>query len=232
MQLGNNIPLEFTTTSCNRPELLEATYKSFTSRLIGVDFSKSTLYINIDPAPNNINISEVESIANKYFGNVVVNYPEEPNFANAVIWCFAQVKGDYFFHLEDDWVLNIDVHINDILSRINSNVLQCVLNKKPVIAREIGEPMFVPSLFRTEHLRKYLPIMDGASNPEAQMKYIYRKNQLLLKQYKSIPFNKNIEVTTDIGRAWLLRHKISRDYAKTSKINNPKNWSPWITWKK
>ena len=231
MQLGNNIPLEFTTTSCNRPELLEATYKSFTSRLIGVDFSKSTLYINIDPAPNNINITEVENTANKYFGTVVANYPEEPNCANAVLWCFSQVKGDYFFNLEDDWVLNIDVHINDILSRINSNVLQCVLNKKPVIAREIGEPMFVPSLFKTEHLKKYLTLMTDSLNPEAQMKYIYRKNQDDLSKYKSVLFNKNIEVTTDIGRAWLLRHKISRDYAKTSKTNNPKNWSPWITWK-
>ena len=32
------IALEFTTTSCNRPEILQTTYGSFVSKLKGVDF--------------------------------------------------------------------------------------------------------------------------------------------------------------------------------------------------
>jgi len=225
------VALQFTTTACNRPELLDITYNSFTSNLKGVDFSKSTLYINIDPAPNSDNIFRVEEVASKYFGNVICNYPEAPNFAKAISWCFSKVSGEFFFHLEDDWVLNKTIHIDEIISKLNTSSLQCVLNKKSTIRSEIGEPMFIPSLFRTEHLKKYLPIMDAVSNPEAQMKYIYRKNQLLLNQYKSILFNRSIEISSDIGRRWLIKHNITRDYAKTSKNNNSVVWSPWITWK-
>ena len=51
--------LEFTTTACNRPEILEKTYKSFTTNLKDINFNKSTLYINIDPSPDNNNITKI-----------------------------------------------------------------------------------------------------------------------------------------------------------------------------
>ena len=97
--------MEFTTTACNRPELLERTYSSFTKNIKGLDFKKCILYINVDPSPHGQNIEKNEEVAKKYFGKVIVNYPDKPNFARAVIWCFTQVRGEYFFHLEDDWVL-------------------------------------------------------------------------------------------------------------------------------
>ena len=43
------IPMEFITTACNRPSVLNVTYDLFTKRLKNIDFKKSTLYINIDP---------------------------------------------------------------------------------------------------------------------------------------------------------------------------------------
>ena len=44
--------LEFTTTACVRPELLNQTYKSLNDALVDVDLkTEGILYINIDPVP-------------------------------------------------------------------------------------------------------------------------------------------------------------------------------------
>lgn len=219
------IALEFTTTSCNRPEILQTTYGSFVSRLKGVDFSKSTLYINVDPSPNNDSITEMEKVARKFFGNVVVNYPEEPNFAAAVIWCFSQVKGEYFFHLEDDWILTCNVDINKMIHSLSGTALQHVLNKKITSRKELGEPCFVPSLFKTEIVKRYLPLMNPVKNPEWQLKVLYRKNTNGLKSHKSVLHSRSREVSKDIGRDWLKRKGISRDYGKS------RSWTPWTKWK-
>jgi len=223
------IALEFTTTSCNRPEILDLTYSSYVSRLKGIDFQKSTLYINIDPAPDSSNISEMEKVAKKYFGKVVANYPKEPNFAAAIIWCFSQVKGEYFFHLEDDWMLKQRVDVATMIKKVGEHNIQCVLNKKVMLKNELGEPCFIPSLFRTEIVKRYLPLMNSASNPEYQMKMIFRKNKAGLNTYRSVLWRKSHEISKDIGRAWLKKNGIVRDYAKTGKSSA--KWSPWITWR-
>ena len=222
------IALEFTTTACNRPGILNKTYASYCSKLKGINFKESTLYINIDPSPTSTNIDLVEQIAKKYFGKVIVNLPTTANFAKAVIWCFSQVKGPYFFHLEDDWELSSSVEISTLISRLGSSNLQCVLNKKnsPTGIKELGEPTFVPSVFSTKHLKKYLPHMVDELNPEYQMKMFFRTKKDSLHLHKSILLNQSVEFSKDIGRVWLSKNRLTRNYAK-SKI-----WSPWITWKK
>ena len=222
------IALEFTTTACNRPEILNRTYSSYCSKLQGVDFKSSILYINIDPSPTVNNIDDVEKIAKKYFGTVVVNFPNTANFAKAIIWCFSQVKGPYFFHLEDDWELLRPVEIPRLISALGSSKLQCVLNKKKTAIglNEVGEPTFVPSIFSTPHLKKYLPHMVDNLNPEYQMKLIFRNKKNNLHLHKSVLVNQQFEFSKDIGRSWLSKNGLSRNYTKSKK------WSPWITWKK
>ena len=227
----NPISLEFTTTACNRPEILEQTYQSYTKNLKNIDFTTSTLYINIDPAPDNTNISEVITVARKYFGNVIYNIPTEPNFAQAILWCFQQVKGDYFFHLEDDWNLMREVDIHDMIEVIKQpNILQCILNKKNINPRELYEPAFIPSLFQTKIINVYIKLMNNESNPESQMKNIYRQNIFHIQKYKSQPFLPNIELSRDIGREWLKSNGIKRDYDK-HRTNHNQKWTPWTTWK-
>ena len=227
----NPISLEFTTTACNRPEILEQTYQSYTRNLNNIDFKKSTLYINIDPTPNNTNILSVVNVAKKYFGNVVYNIPNEPNFAQAILWCFQQVKGEYFFHLEDDWNLMREVNIHDMIGIIKSpNIFQCILNKKNINPKELYEPAFIHSLFLTKIVKVYLQLMNNESNPESQMKNIYRQNIFHIQKYKSQPFLPNIELSRDIGREWLKSNGIKRDYDK-HRTNHNQKWTPWTTWK-
>lgn len=223
--------LEFTTTACNRPELLEKTYKSFTSNLLGINYKKSTLYINIDPVPTKENIENIENICKKYFGNVVINYSNTPNFANAVIWCFSQIKGDIFFHLEDDWVLNKKVNMKNILDFITNKKIynwhQCIFEKK--IINQPNEPSLLPSLHNTKITKYFLKHMTNKENPEAQLKIFYRN----IRKKQKIIFNYIIwdrGLVSDIGRNWLLKNNIQRNYQEMRKDKNKKKWSPWIRW--
>jgi len=227
MKAGSNIPLEFTTTACNRPHILNSTYASYTSRLIGVDFKESTLYLNVDPSPSKDNIIEVENIAKKYFGTVVVNYPETSNFAAAAHWCFSQVKGKYFFHLEDDWNLCRSVNVQSLISKLDDSTFQCILNKKRTkyLKLEKGEPSFMPSLISTEIWKKYLDNFDTSINPEYQFKKLFRDKTAGLSEFTSVYYNESFEFSKDIGRDWLRNNKIVRNYSAGS------SWSPWINWK-
>jgi len=221
--------LEFTTTACNRPEILDRTYKSFTANLEGVNFKKSTLYINIDPAPNNNDIIEVENIAKKYFGTVIANYPETPNFASAIIWCFSQVKGLVFFHLEDDWVLNKKVNLETMYnySQKYSNWHQCILEK--TVITQPDEPTLLPSLHNTKITQLFLKRVNNKTNPEAQLKCIYRDlKKINLKLFTYIIWGKGL--VTDIGREWLNKNNLRRNYEETSRTGNTKKWTPWISW--
>lgn len=223
----DKIALEFTTTSCNRPSLLNATYASYSKNLKGVDFSKSIVYVNIDPAPNSKNIQMVEEVAKRYFGTVVVNYPSSPNFAAAALWCFSQVKGEMFFHLEDDWQLMKTIDIHSMISKLGTSNLQCILNKKKnsIATREVGEPCFVPSLIATQYWKKYLTNFKLDINPEYQMKVLFRNKSTRLFKNHSIYYNPTQEISRDIGRAWLSANKLARSYKPGTR------WSPWIKWK-
>lgn len=223
-----NISLEFTTTACNRPSVLNSTYSSYSKNLRGVDFEKSTLYLNVDPSPDSTNIDRVEEVAKRYFGEVIVNYPRVSNFSAAAFWCFSQVKGDVFFHLEDDWHLTRAVDIHHVISKLGTHNLQCILNKKrtPSSLREMGEPSFVPSLIATKYWQKYLVGFNLGLNPEHQMKVRFRNKSTGLFENRSVYYDQFRELSKDIGRPWLAKNGLARNYKPGTK------WSPWINWKK
>ena len=219
--------MEFTTTACIRPGILNHTYTSYSDRLDNVDLKQSTLYINVDPVGNLkiINgIDEVVKVAKKHFGHIEVNIPKEANFAAAILWCFAQPKEKYFFHLEDDWLLMRRVDINKLIKRLEAGCLQVILNKSAAQTKlsERGEPMFVPSLMNTKHIQAYLPLMNTSDNPEAQMKFMFRKNKNFPK---SEMFDMSKEYSRDNGRHWMQKLGLRRNMGG-------KQWTPWTTWTK
>jgi hypothetical protein len=224
----SKIVLEFTTTACNRPSVLNSTYSSYSKNLKGVDFEKSRLYLNVDPSPDSTDIDKVEEVAKRYFGEVIVNYPTTSNFSAAAFWCFSQVKGDMFFHLEDDWHLTREVDIHRMISKLGNSNLQCILNKKrtPATSRERGEPSFVPSLISTRYWQKYLVGFDLSSNPEYQMKTKFRNKSTALFENRSVDYDSSKELSKDIGRLWLTKNGLARNYKQGT------SWSPWINWKK
>lgn len=105
-----------------RPKMVEENLSALVMYLKGVDFSKSTLYLNIDPVPIIYGRKEIENIAKKYIGNVITNYPNKGHYPTAFIWLLKQVKNDnngFFLWICDDWKLIKDVYIQDVISRFN-----------------------------------------------------------------------------------------------------------------
>lgn len=198
-QLRTPIPLEFTTTACNRPELLMITYSSFVKNLKGVDFSKSILYLNIDPMPNSDNVEMVEIVAKQFFGNVFVNYSEKGCASEANSWVLRQPKGEFFFNLEDDWQLRREVNIFEMIHLLQKHkgLMQCYLLGSLI---DPGRPTLMPSLMRTSVLRPMLDLLNTKSNYEQQMISVYN---LIGKKPLSIQYGYGLgKFVHDIGRVW------------------------------
>lgn len=207
------VNLEFTTTAMRRPDILDKTYASFVSKLTGINYSKSTLYINIEPFPDEVPIKDVIKVAQKYFGTVVPNFPKECNFTIAVKWCWSQVKGDYAFHLEDDWILMNKVKIAQLIRRCKDPVVQVALRAYSYTYNKI---VLSPSLITGDFVRRVSEKLDITSNPEVQLRgdnvegcfNLAFPNRIILK---------------DTGRAWIKKS----DYAKCSNTKYE-----FVAWKK
>lgn len=53
----------------------------------------------------------------RYFSdaNIVSRAPSEPCFPAALRWCWEQTESDYIFSTEDDWILVVDLALEDML---------------------------------------------------------------------------------------------------------------------
>lgn len=212
---------EFTTTAMCRPEIIDITYKSFTDNILDINFKECTLYLNIDPAPNSQKSVQTADVARQYFGNVVVNYSSSCNFAAAVKWCFSQVKGKYFFHLEDDWILLKKIYIKEVIDvLINQNNKYLEYNKDyvSILLRAYGvaseKICLAPSVFCGDFARGISPKLDVRINPEEQM----RSRNLNIRKTKLNEFSLRYPfpsitdiIVKDIGRDWIKKNGIIGD---------------------
>lgn len=164
--------LEFTTTACVRPELLEQTYSSLSDALVDVDLkTEGSLYINIDPVPDSSEeaINKELKVARLYFSEVHHRIGETGgNFSRAASWVLSQPKGQFFFNIEDDWLFDGKICIQDYINKIKldnrKNILQCIAGKK----QPNNRIHFLPSLFQTSVIQSILtqhPI-PKTENPE------------------------------------------------------------------
>ena len=68
--------------------------------------------------------------------------------------------------------------------------------------------------------------MEDSLNPEYQMKILFRNKKENLHLHRSFSLDVRTEFSRDIGRTWLSKNGLTRNYDVSKK------WSPWITWKK
>ena len=223
--------LEFTTTACLRPELLEKTYESLSNVIIDVDLLKEgVLYINIDPVPNVSEslIQKVIKVARSYFNKVYHRIGQTGgNFSCASSWVLSQPKGDYFFNVEDDWLFRngticIQDYINEIKNNPKKNILQCVVgkSKKDRSIRQ-NRVHFPPSLFQTKIIQSYLkkyPIPND-TNPEKWIEEIKTVKKLV--DY-NITYLGGVKCS-DIGYSW----RKARGIEKKSEDGFEVNFTQW-----
>lgn len=197
--------LDFTTTATCRPDVLCRTYTSFRDKLVGVEMSRSVLYLNIDPVPDRSLAGEVERIANAFFGRVVANVAREPNFAKAVRWCWLRPETEFFFHLEDDWEMDRCFDVNELAAPFaRRRDLACVNLRAYDCDPEDDRISLCPGLFSTPGAKAIAKVLDYHHNPERQMRPVSGTNPAGGKHGKmrglQVPRN---PILRDIGREWL-----------------------------
>lgn len=229
--------LEFTTTACNRPELLYETYKSFSQNLTGIDFDDCTVHINVDPMPNAEGREEAVGVADHFFGTVNARLPDEASFPEAVRWTWSQVKGRYWFNLEDDWevVEEVDVPrlIHMLESTSNPPAFQIVLRhsrchgphwvkNKPEL-EHIHDPGLPPMIADMERLKPVVENFDLDRNPEKWFRHWYN-----ISDTEAAPYMwPSSPITNDIGREWReIRGLVKSGIEGSGEAGN------WDTWKK
>lgn len=207
-----------------RPEMVEENLSALVKHLKGIDFKKSTLYLNIDPVPIIYGRKEIENIAKKYIGNVYTNYPIKGHYPTAFIWLLNQIKMDdngFFLWICDDWKLIKDVHIDDVKKRFKlfSGVKSVsvnnswehghdfgnTLNKHPTLERGSwrGEVSFFDIKLIQDNVKKLKPIpcpIEGELSRVA-----FNKNN----SFSLWLTDKHEYYCKDLGGDWKLNQKIS-----------------------
>ncbi len=214
--------INFTTTATVRPDILEKTYKSFTNKLVGIDFSKTTIYINIDLLPNTKEINSVIEVSKKYFGNVIYNLPDLGNFTAALNWAWEKANSDVIFNLEDDWILEEEVNVNKIIRTFDNDdkLFQIALRAYPYPYDKVS---LSPSFLHKRFYKKIAGNLDENKNPEVQLRGknfgIEMPGLGIANKGRIITSTKKI-IIKDIGREWIK----DKGYKKPDKKSNFNSW--------
>jgi len=226
--------VDFVTTACNRPEILNETYKSLSFALKGLNLKLCRLFINIDPMPSSENWELNVEVARQYFGEVIYHIPDTPkgNVSRAFKWCVEQVQKPYTFYLEDDWQFVQEFNIMKLISMVKTlpQIASVNLWKTDGGTSNSSRIYLSPSLFKTSHLKRINKLLLPDYSPEKQLRpahpstnpYPYGGRILKILKYHGICYKKNAyPMVMDLGRRWMQNNGLK----KTAGINGT-----FLTW--
>ena len=230
--------IDFATTACNRPEIIEKTYYSLQQAIRGINLKECRLFINIDPMPNADNIEDNVRVAKKYFGEVIWNTPKKDDgsiadkgsFPNAFKWCIYQVSKPYCFYIQDDWLFAQTFHIGYLIKMVNTNPRIASVNLyKTDGGSSLPRRIYLsPSLFKTGHFKKIALMLVPNYSPEKQLRPFSRKNnpyggRILAKLgYYGVCYRKNyMPMVRDLGRPWMKDNGLEKSRGA---YNNFQSW--------
>lgn len=206
--------ITFCTTAMPRPEILEATYKSFSANLKGIDLSEQKLLLNIDPVSSKDLDSRIEmtkDVAGKYFGDVEVRVPDEPNFTAAVDWCWTTADTEFVFHLEDDWELRQEVDVQEAIEKMRTGGLKHTILR--AYSYNYQKMALSPNITHRDYYKRFAGDFIQSINPEIQLrKPFVKKEEIMVIGSKPIVF--------DLGRQWI----------KGEPFKKPKNKGNFTKW--
>ena len=220
--------MDFCITATLRPEILRETLRSFNTYLTGIQLKQQRVFINVDPAPENrCSAKDVAAVAQEYFGTVVLNAPEQPNFCAAVKWLWLHAETPLIFHLEDDWEMLKPTNIGDVVRLLRTNArLNQVRLRKPSSETAMTDYGLSPTVLKLEFCRKIANGLDIARNPERQMRKDFKRLgiqppsastilpypirvPLIIKANKRCAMDSYVLVR-DIGKDWRREHGMSK----------------------
>lgn len=205
--------IDITTTATIRPDLLYNTLRYFVERMFW-EKKNYRMIINIDPIGEDKSPMDVVAVAKSFFDNIVFNIADEPNFAQAVKWCWKNTESEYIFHLEDDWHPHKKIKISDLtgimdknLNLISLRLGKNIIKKIDKISKKNGfikyrKIVLNPSLFRGNFIRGIASKMNIENNPERQLRTafkLYRHEEKYTGIYCGCGVGRYVNHT---GRAW------------------------------
>jgi hypothetical protein len=221
-------------TATIRPEIIDLTLQSFKMKFL-YQFREVRLVVNIDPiGDDSYTQQDVIDVCKKYFDNLVCNTPADASFPQAVKWCWEQVRSDYFFHLEDDWLLKKDINKNTICSYFDDSSVKSVrlyLSNNNKLLFEHGYVLsngfsLNPSMIKTSFIKDLLISFDDNKDPEKQYGYLTNCGATKFLAYGS---KDDGYFTIDIGKKWRKLRNFSKPNISISKdktwLMNQKNFS-------
>ncbi len=212
------VSMDFVCTAMRRPGIVRDAFESFAHNLQGVDLRASRLFINIDPLPAVGSADDVRAIAAEFFGEVIANEPAEPCFPAAVKWCWQQPVDEFFFSLEDDWILREPVDVGKMLELLQTDATLSLVNLRAYPHND-DRLCLAPGLWRTAHARAIADRMRTDANPEMQLRRRRDNNPHggLHEGYRGMQFPAAV-VLKDIGRIWMkvcgMRREGSRNFVR------------------
>lgn len=205
--------IDVVTTATLRPELLELTYRSFQNRLLS-KFRHCRLIINIDPLPlhNAAKIADILTICHRWFPEVVYRSPESPSFPAAVRWAWSQLESDFYFHLEDDWLLLKHVDPVQVAGYFATDPQLAEVTLNPSHNKPIVPGLALrPSFFRRTFIESALPYFDDALDPEKQWRRHLTVGGVLddwrFRHYGEVGEGRYVK---DMGATWRKAHAFEK----------------------
>jgi hypothetical protein len=201
--------LDVVVIAIKRPEILRLCLETFKKNLLH-QFNVRII-INVDPVgEENYSQKDIIAIAREYFPNVISRTPKKGNFSKAVFWAWSRVKTEFFFYLEDDWLLKNFVSVERIRNKVTIKDIVSVKfdpssNKKfskTYATYHLKGLSLRPCLFRTKYIKERLLGWNFKEDPEKQMAI-----NTATKSYKNpkfILFGNNNEgrKIIDTGKKW------------------------------
>ncbi|TYC79822.1 hypothetical protein FMN63_00805 [Stappia sp. BW2] len=224
--MTDTVKIDVLLVSGARPSLLEKTLASFSKRLFK-NFEIGALYVNIDPFEGGpVEVDACETICKRHFTNVVARKPEASHFTRAIRWLWRQPAAHWCLHLEDDWMLNRDVHPEEVKRAMTRNVRQVSLmtreknwgyrslyhfepGRKTFLGMDLGKglntkrPIFgtSPSFLRSDFAARCAELMDEKLDPEKQLNYMNPDLNAYTAQFRNRFIGARRDyVAVDIGR--------------------------------
>lgn len=221
--------IDLTIVGGSRPELLSRTLGSFNKNMF-VNFQIGSVFVNLDPfGGNEEDRAECIKILNSYFLNPEILCPEISSFGLAVKNLWSKPKTLVFFHLEDDWELNIVITPKMIKPMKRKSVAQLALRygkyhrffhekyhwqKKSIFGFDIFpnflRPVFTtsPSFIKSAFANVCSDLMNPQLDPEKQLSNgMVPGLSFFTADYKCkflLEKSKIVNIT-DTGREWRLQ---------------------------
>jgi len=234
--------IDITCTATLRPKLLKETLTTHKLHLFKDNTKNMRLIINIDcigAEDIEDNIREISEVVHDIgFGSVHPRFCIEPHFGKAFVWCMENVESEFFFHLEEDWRMLMDLDFSKLvdlfyedpalahlrLSMFRSEEKTCknwnkFLEWNGKYFQVKGDERGVigwaghPSLNRTSFMKAVLPAIDPHINPEKQIKHnIHPRITRTIEQFKFGSFHpqNSPPAVEDIGRQWMVENGFAK----------------------